>query len=231
MQCTQNKSVDLRRWASEGSRPRLPWGERIQDFIKDPSPTLLILEELKFDNELYVRKSVSNHLNDITKDHPLRVIQILSQWKKQAGPVHQVKIDWIIHRALRTLIKSGHPEALKLLGVRGDVKIQLSKLKINSREFNLGDRLNFNFKIRSLSMKPQKLIIDYIIHFVKANRRRSAKVFKLKTLLLPESGEISVTKSHHLKEVTTRSHLAGEHLLEIQINGVVAQQVKWKLVL
>ena len=100
--CTASENEHIRRWASEGSRPRLPWGERLQDFVRDPSPTLPILEKLKYDASLYVRKSVANHLNDITKDHPKYVLDLLTRWKKSAPLEHASKIDWIIRRSLRT---------------------------------------------------------------------------------------------------------------------------------
>jgi 3-methyladenine DNA glycosylase AlkC len=229
LRCARDPDVHLRRWASEGTRPRLPWGERLHDFVRDPSPCLPILELLKFDSELYVRKSVSNHLNDIAKDHPEKVIQLLAEWKKDAGTEHANKIGWIIHRSLRTLIKAGHPGALKLIGVSVGARVALKGLKVNQKLFKLGERVEFSFHLQSLSKKPQKLVIDYIVHFVKANQSISPKVFKLKTVLLPGSGEILISKSHHLKKVTTRSHYSGMHWIEIQVNGRASGRVKWEL--
>jgi 3-methyladenine DNA glycosylase AlkC len=228
--CARNKDPDIRRWACEGTRPRLPWGERLQEFVRDPSFTLPILELLKFDPELYVRKSVSNHLNDISKDHPERVIRILSAWKKSAGSEHGPKVEWIIHRALRNLIKAGHPGAFRLIGVSPDVRVELSGFKVNQKEFRLGERLEFEFKIRSLTAQSRKFVVDYIIHFAKANQKTSPKVFKLKTMVLAAKGEILITKSHHLKAVTTRAHYPGLHYLEIQVNGLVLRREAWRLV-
>jgi len=228
-QCAREKDVHFRRWASEGTRPRLPWGERLQEFVRDPSPTMPILELLKFDTELYVRKSVSNHLNDIAKDHPERVIQLLADWKTAAGAAHAEKIEWIIHRALRTLIKAGHPGALKLIGVSHEAKIKFLGFKINQKKFKLGERIEFQFSIRSLSAKSQKLVVDYIVHFVKSNQSTSPKVFKLKSVLLPAEGEVVFAKSHHLKKVTTRVHYSGLHQLEIQVNGKGVGRVGWEL--
>jgi len=228
--CARDKNVDLRRWASEGTRPRLPWGERLQEFVEDPSPSFPILELLKFDSELYVRKSVSNHLNDIAKDHPQRVIRLLTSWDKSAGtPDDKLNVEWIIRRALRTLIKDGHPEALKLIGVSRDAKFKLSGLKLNQGKFRLGEKIEFGFKIRSLSHREQKLVVDYIVHFVRANQRTSPKVFKLKTVVLRAGGEVIISKSHSLREVTTRAHYPGVHFLEIQVNGRGVGRVKWEL--
>ena len=233
--CARARDVDVRRWASEGSRPRLPWGERLQALVKDPSPTARILEALKFDPELYVRKSVANHLNDITKDHPERVIELLTRWQKEAklsanrSVTHSAQINWIVHRSLRSLIKAGHPGALRLIGVGVDPRIELTTLKLSALALKLGDRLEFGFKVRSRARQPQKLVIDYIVHFMKANQSTSPKVFKLKTLELPGGAEIHVTKSHHLKRITTRVYHAGAHRLEIQINGKVVAAAQWKL--
>jgi 3-methyladenine DNA glycosylase AlkC len=233
LKCAKDENVHLRRWASEGSRPRLPWGERLQDFVKDPKPTREILDVLKFDPELYVRKSVSNHLNDIAKDHPDYVIKVLSAWKKEAGSDAQLlkRVDWIIHRSLRTLIKAGYPAALKLIGVQHGADVKLSKLKINQRDYTVGDRLEFEFTLQSESTKAQKLVVDYIVHFKKSNQSNAPKVFKLKTVALPAGESLTLRKSHHLKAVTTRVHYAGEHWLDIQVNGVLLKRIKWGLTL
>ncbi|MGZ5279780.1 MAG: DNA alkylation repair protein, partial [Pseudobdellovibrionaceae bacterium] len=219
----------VRRWASEGSRPRLPWGERLQDFVRDPSPTLPILEQLKFDPELYVRESVSNHLNDIAKDHPDLVVRILTGWKKEAGIKHADKVDWIIRRSLRTLIKDGHAGALKLIGISQKVKIQLVDFTVVKKRIKMGDRIQFEFEIQSLSNQPHDLVIDYIIHFVKSNKRTAPKVFKLKMIELPAKGKIRIEKKHHIKKITTREYYSGLHVLEIQVNGIVAGKQEWHL--
>jgi 3-methyladenine DNA glycosylase AlkC len=229
LKCAEEKSEHTRRWASEGTRPRLPWGERLQDFVRDPKPTLPILEKLKFDPELYVRKSVANHLNDIAKDHPDFVVKILSKWKKEAGLEHSAKIDWTIRRALRTLIKDGNGGALELIGVSKKTEIKFLEFKIKQKKIKLGDRIDFEFEIHSSSKKSQKLVVDYIVHFVRANKTTTPKVFKLKALELPANGKIEISKSHHVKKVTTREYYPGLHFLEIQINGVVAGKREWKL--
>jgi 3-methyladenine DNA glycosylase AlkC len=228
-ECARSPNEHLRRWASEGSRPRLPWGERLHDFVKDPTPTLSILERLKFDEALYVRKSVSNHLNDIAKDHPELVIKILGCWQKEAKIEHAAKIDWIVHRSLRTLIKNGHAGALKLIGVSTQARVQLVDLKIKQKKIRLGERLDFSFTVRSLSKKPQKLVIDYIIHFVKSNQKTSPKVFKLRTFELTGQSSVTISKSHAMKKITTREYYSGVHRLEIQVNGKVMAKKEWTL--
>lgn len=231
IQCASSSDEHVRRWASEGTRPRLPWGPRLQAFVKDPSPTFPILEKLKFDSSLYVRKSVANHLNDIAKDHPDTVIKILKKWKSEAAKnvAYAKYVDWIIHRSLRTLIKEGHPKALSLIGVSDQVSVQLLKFSIKKSKINMGERVEFEFTLKSSAAKSQKLVVDYLIHFVKANKKNSAKVFKLKTFELKAKEVLIITKSHHIKKITTREYYSGRHLLEIQVNGKILGKVPWDL--
>lgn len=227
--CARHPNAHVRRWASEGSRPLLPWGERLNAFVKDPRPTLALLEILKHDDELYVRKSVANHLNDIAKHHPEKVIAVLKKWQRAAGPGHEKKVMWITHRALRTLIKQGDPAALKLIGASAKIQVEVGPLVLARRKVRVGDRLEFSFHVSSRSKKSQKLVIDYKIGFVKANGDRSPKVFKLKTFQLGPGESLTLLKAHSLKEITTRRYYSGAHLLEVQINGRAYRSVMWML--
>lgn len=229
--CARDKDEHVRRWASEGSRPRLPWGERLHDFVKDPSPLFPILERLRFDEALYVRKSVCNHLNDIAKDHPALVVKVLAGWQRDAGDKHADKIDWIIHRSLRTLIKTGHPGALKLIGVTGKPQVELGGFRLSPKRIRLGESLEFALELRSLSSKPQKLVVDYVMHFVKANGKTAPKVFKWRTFELPARGTVTLSKAHAVRRITTRRYYAGKGALEVQINGASAGKLEWTLAL
>jgi 3-methyladenine DNA glycosylase AlkC len=225
----RSPSVDVRRWASEGTRPRLPWGARLGDFVRDPSPTLPILEILRFDSELYVRKSVSNHLNDIAKDHPEVVLKVLKRWQTEAGADDRKKVTWIIHRSLRTLIKQGHPGALKLIGVDHQAQAQVKNLKLDKKSYKLNERIEFSFVLKSTAKKPQKLVIDYVIHHRKSNKETTPKVFKLKTFTLAGKAMAEIRKAHSLKVITTRKYYPGVHFLEIQVNGKIYARAEWNL--
>ncbi len=229
MQCAHSKNEHLRRWASEGSRPRLPWGERLDGFITHPEKTVPILEVLKNDPALYVRKSVANHLNDITKDHPGLVIKLLKQWIKDALPPQKRNIEWIIHRALRTEIKNGNPSALALIGVKSTAAFALRRFSINGKQFSIDDKIEMDIEIKSEALRPQKLVVDYIVHFARASGKTSAKVFKLKTVTLKGEEVLRIKKHHSLKEVTTRKHYPGAHAIELQINGQKLKRVSWRL--
>ncbi len=232
LKCCASEDVHLRRWASEGSRPRLPWGERLSELVKDPSPTRPILDALKFDPELYVRKSVANHLNDIAKDHPDYVIKVLRDWQTEAQTTDEkARLLWITKHSLRSLIKSGHAGALKAIGVNTAAKVKVTGFKLSETLFELGERMVFSLELKSESTKKQKIVLDYAIHYQKANGKMSPKVFKWKTFdLLPEE-KVKLTKTHVLKAVTTRVHYEGAHVLSIHINGAALKTAKWTLTL
>jgi 3-methyladenine DNA glycosylase AlkC len=209
-----DNNYHVRRLASEGTRPRLPWGPRLPMLVNDPTPILPILEMLKDDTEEYVRRSVANSLNDIAKDHPALVASIARQWLKGADE-NRTKL---VKHACRTLVKQGHKQTLKALGYAVP-KIQLNALTIHTPKVTLGDYLEFVVDLSSLARKNQPLVIDYILHHQKANGETSPKVFKLKTIDLPPGKHISITKKHSMKLITTRTYYPGLHWLEIQVNG------------
>lgn len=220
----------VRRLASEGSRPRLPWGLRLTQFIQNPKSTLVLLEKLKYDPELYVRKSVANHLNDISKDHPDLVIQTLKKWNENVPAQHREHLQWITRRALRTLLKNGNSQALELIGVRPIEKLlAVSKLKIKNKKVKMNGTLEFSFDIQSKCKEPLKLHVDYVIHHRKANKSHSEKVFRLKTFELPAKSETTIQRRHAIKPITTRKYYSGEHWIEIQINGKRVAKEKWLL--
>ena len=228
---SQDKNVHVRRWVSEGSRPLLPWGQKLPLFVMDPTHTLILLDKLKFDEELYVRKSVANHLNDISKNHPQVVIEVLRMWQQDAGEKHLDKINWITRHALRTLIKKGHPGALKLMGVQGKASVKISEVTLNKKKFKINDVLEMSFHISSTGKTTQKIIIDYGIDFVKANGKKGKKVFKLKTLSLKPGEETVITKRHSLKPITTMKYYTGTHHVYIQVNGQILKEVDWLFVI
>ncbi len=227
----QSSDHHVRRWVSEGSRPLLPWGEKIPLFVRDPQHTLPLLELLKYDNELYVRKSVANHLNDISKHHPSVVIATLSQWKKTAPAEHKPKIAWITRHALRTLIKKGNPAALKLIGVSQTTQISVKGFTLSKKSYRLGESMELSLRLLSTTKKPQKIVVDYVIHYMKANGSLSKKVYKWKTFEIKAGESQTLIKKHSLKKITTMKFYAGEHQVSVQINGVVMKTINWKFIL
>lgn len=101
----------VRRLCAEGTRPRLPWGKRIFSFVANPKPTLPILESLKDDQSLYVRRSVANHLGDIAKDHPELVYATCERWLQEGA---STDLQWLIRHAVRYPAKNGDARALRI---------------------------------------------------------------------------------------------------------------------
>lgn len=211
---SKDENLHVRRLASEGSRPRLPWSFKLDEVIKNPSLTQAILERLKADDELYVRKSVANHLNDISKDNTEYMLHLLKGWDKTNSNTY-----WIIKHASRTLIKKGNEASLSLFEFEKNVKISIENFKLNKSKLNLGERLLFEFDLISEKSKSQKLVIDFAVHYIKKSGELSAKVFKLKVINLQPKQMIHIVKNHRFQDFTTRKHYIGEHIIEILING------------
>lgn len=210
-----DKNHHVRRLVSEGTRPRLPWGIKLQSFVSDPSPILPLLEALKDDEEEYVRRSVANSLNDIAKDNPNIVATIAKDWLKDADK-NRTKL---IKHACRTLIKQGHKNTLEALGY-SEPKVSLEKFEITNFNVKFGDALNFDMVLKSNKNSNQDLIIDYAIHHMKANGTTAPKVFKWKNTTLKSGSNITASKKHPIKQITTRKYYNGLHKVEIIINGV-----------
>ena len=214
----------VRRLASEGCRPRLPWGMQLRKFVADPAPVLALLEALKDDPEEYVRRSVANNLNDIAKDHPDLVAESAARWLEGADKNR----TRLVKHACRTLIKQGHRGALAAFGYTPLMDIDC-ELRVHTDIVKYGECLDFEF---TLVAKPanSKVVVDYAVHFVKANGSRSPKVFKWKDTALVKS-RLAGVKRHAIKPITTRTYYAGEHRLDILVNGVVVASGAFELVM
>jgi 3-methyladenine DNA glycosylase AlkC len=204
----------VRRLASEGSRPRLPWSFRLEQIQRDPTLAEGILDNLKSDASLYVRKSVANHLNDITKDHPEWVLDVIEGWS-----LENKHTAWIAKHALRSLIKQGNQRALAIIGASGKAEVEIIGVTVEPAVIRLGEKITLSFDVKSTVAESQRLVIDYAIDYVKANGGTSAKVFKLKALTLAGGGSEFVSRGQHIKELTTRKHYVGKHAVHIMVNG------------
>ncbi len=206
----------VRRLASEGCRPRLPWGTRLTAIIENPDLTAPILEILKADPALYVRKSVANHLNDIAKDHPDWVLDRVESWDRT-----NTGTAWIIRHALRTLIKKGHPRALAWLGAdtKAAARVQVRRFTVSPARILLGGSVELVAELSTKHKKALPLIIDYVVHYARADGKASAKVFKWTETTLAPGQPLVLKKRQTFRDFTTRKHQSGVHRVELQVNG------------
>ena len=209
----------VRRLAAEGSRPLGVWVAHVEMFKKDPRPVLGLLEKIKADPSPYVRKAVANNLNDIAKNQPELVIKTCARWKREKCK----ETDWIIRHGCRGLIKTGRPEVFPLLGFTADPNVKVSSLRITPRRIGIGQSLAIGFDITSGAKKTQRLAIDYVVHYVKANGRTSPKVFKLAEKTLKPGDTLRFAKTHELIERSTRKHFPGRHRIDLMVNGAAAR--------
>ncbi len=204
----------VRRLASEGSRPRLPWSFRLADVQANPELCAPLLDNLKADSSLYVRKSVANHLNDITKDDPEWVLNLIEGWN-----LDNPHTAWIARHALRSLIKQGNTRALTIMGAGAKALVTLHHLSVTPAVIKLGERINLSFSLESTAQTAQKLVVDYAIDYVKSAGHSAAKVFKLKAFTLGAGEQQRISREQHIRELTTRKHYPGKHTVHVMVNG------------
>lgn len=214
MDWASHPNLHVRRLASEGCRPRLPWARPLLALKEDPSPILPILTALKEDTSEYVRKSVANNLNDISKDHPELVREITKQWKSQ----HSFT-DWILKHGNRTLLRKGDQVALELFGFDPNPAVLVTDLTLAPKALSIGEELCFSFQIQNNSQHRYLLRMEYGVEFVKANGSTAKKLFKISENNIYQK-VLSYSRTHSFKNLSTRRHYAGMHRLFIVINGV-----------
>ena len=208
----EDDNYHVRRLASEGTRPVLPWGVKVGIGLEEP---LAILDVLHSDKARFVTRSVANHLNDITKKEPELVLAALARWKAE-GKQEAAELDWMTRHALRTLVKKGHVGALEMLGYKSEPSISVEM--VFTPRLEIGEVGQLELVIEASS--DERLMVDYVIEFVKANGGRRPKVFKLKKLDVKAGERVAITKNHRfLKDATTFTHFPGVQRVYMQING------------
>ncbi|MDR2834374.1 MAG: DNA alkylation repair protein [Streptococcaceae bacterium] len=210
----------LRRLASEGCRPMLPWTAALPKFKENPSPILPILENLKADDSLYVRKSVANNLNDISKNQPELVIEIAKRWYGD-----NKNTDWIVKHATRTLLKKGNPEALSIFGYEHGHEFVIEDFNVEPKIVQKDGNIEFAFTIKV--DEPKKVRLEYAIDFMKKNGKLNRKVFSISEGLFET--DRSYDKKHSLKDMSTRKHHVGLHRLALIVNGIERELVEFEL--
>ena len=215
----------VRRLASEGTRPLLPWGPRVAALTNDPQIGIELVTALRHDPSETVRRSVANHLNDVAKAHPDMVVALLKEWMKEPNPVE----DRMVRHALRTLIKQGHPGALELLGFTTDPKLDVDCFTCTPDRLDLGSTIELALALTSTADHEQLLAIDFVVHHVNASGKTSPKVFKWTTCRLNTGGSVELVKVRRIQDTSTRTYHPGTHRIDLQIGGKVLAQTSFLL--
>lgn len=213
---TEHEDEHVRRLASEGTRPRLPWARRVPELFERPAATMPILEALHRDESEYVRRSVANHLNDVSRIDPGLAIAAASRWLEDG----EATSPQLVKRALRTLVKEADPEALALFGFAPPDEIEVDGPRPQTDTVAVGGSLTFEAEVTNTGEDPFDLAIDYVVNHRKANGTLSPKVFKLATKQLAPGERLKLSHKHSFKRITTRRYHPGRHSIELQVNGV-----------
>ena len=214
-QWTLSPNEHVRRLPSEGTRPILPWGPKVQALNDDPSIGLELLHTLRLDVSETVRRSVANHLNDVAKAHPDLVVQTLTSWTTATPPVE----DKLVRHALRTLVKNGDRGALELLGFTTDPKVTVHSFTCTPAQIELGQHIELEAVIESSGSQVQKLVVDFVVHHQNARGDTSPKVFKWTTVSLEPGEQRSLNKRRLIQHASTRTYHPGVHQVDLQIAG------------
>ncbi|WP_254705527.1 DNA alkylation repair protein [Streptomyces vilmorinianum] len=195
---TAHPDPHVRRLASETTRPRLPWAPRLPALVADPTPALPVLDALYRDPSEYVRRSVANHLNDISRDHPDTAVATAARWLTDPAPTTRATV----RHGLRTLVKAGDPQALALLGHDPDATLHVTGPEVRTPEVRVGGELAFRYQVTNTGSRAASLAIDYVIHHRKADGPLSPKVFKLTTRTLEPGEQWSGLRRHSFRPLT-----------------------------
>jgi 3-methyladenine DNA glycosylase AlkC len=221
---TKSKNYHVRRLASEGCRPMLPWGEALISFKKNPAKILPILENLKFDKAEYVRKSIANNLNDISKNHPQVVLDLMQKWNAE-------KVDEkLIKHALRTLLKKGNKEALKIIGIKTEnlsKDFTIPSFSLQNSKVKIAQDLVFDFTLQNHEPN-NKIRLEYVLYFLRQNGLYSKKNFQITTKNFAK-GVFEFSKKHSFRDLSTRKHYVGKHSISLVVNGIEIQKLQFDL--
>ncbi len=225
MAWSKHEDFKVRRLSSEGIRPMLPWAMGLPYYKKDPSDIIPILENLKDDPEEFVRRSVANNLNDISKNQPELVLDIADKWFGENENRNR-----LVKHALRTLLKQGNSRALAHFGYAEIKSIALSDFEINQARVKVGEAIPFSFKLKNKETKQARIRVEYAIYYLKSNGTHSKKVFKISERDLAAQSLVEIEKSHSFRVITTRVFYPGIHKLSLIINGKEFESNEFELI-
>lgn len=222
---TSSPDVDVRRLASEGTRPFLPWAVRVPAILARPEATVPILDALRDDESEYVRRSVANHLNDLSRRRPDLAVDAAARWLAAPG----ASTARTVRHGLRTLVKQGHPDALGLLGYAPADDVHVDGPRLDATAVPFGGSLTFSATLTNSGDSPATVLVDYVVHHRKANGTRTPKTFTLTTRTLAPGAALELHRTHSFRPITTRRYHPGSHAIALQVNGTRTAAVEFEL--
>ena len=214
----------VRRLASEGIRPKLPWGEVLRTYIKDPAPIFPILDNLIADPSEYVRRSVSNNLNDISKTYP----ELVLDWCTKKHGVSK-EVNQAIKHGIRTLLKQGNFKALSIIGIKPATSISVISFELTKPVLKMGGELPFSLTIENTGTKSSSIRVEYKVYFKRLNKPFGEKVFQITSTNLAGYASLTLERKHSFKPITTRNYYSGEHYISLIVNGEEGDKVRFKV--
>jgi 3-methyladenine DNA glycosylase AlkC len=222
---TTHPNEHVRRLASEGTRPRLPWARRVPELTAAPQKTVPVLDRLYRDDAEYVRRSVANHLNDLSRADPELAVRTAARWSRKPD----ANTARLVRHAMRTLIKQADPGALALLGFEAPAGLLIEGPSLEEFQVSTGGAITFAVAVTNPSGEPVRVAIDYVVHYQKSNGTLAPKVFKLATRTLGPGERFEAVRRQSFAPITTRRHYPGEHAIELQVNGVAYGRTRFAL--
>jgi len=215
---------NVRRLSSEGCRPRLPLAPALPAFKENPAKIIPILENLKNDESDFVRRSVANNLNDISKDNPAVVLDLVRSWKGKGK-----NADWVVKHGSRTLLKAGNSEVMEIFGFGSVENIVVREFNVLSPHVKVGGDLQFTFQLVNANNSASRIRLEYGVYYQKANGSLSKKVFKISEKVHPENSTTTINRKQSFRTMTTRKLHAGRHQLSLIVNGRELEKVDFEL--
>lgn len=198
----------------------------MRDLVADPSPNIPLLDKLADDPSAYVRRSVANHVNDLSKDHPGLALDLAASWLTRGDDA-----AWVVRHGLRTLVKRGHPRALTLIGANPASTVELLEFTVDRLQVAIGEAVTLTLTIRLADgSEACDAVIDYRVHYAGARGLRGPKVFKLTRRRLEPDRPATITRRHGFEHVSIRRIRTGRHRIDVQVNGTVLGSVDIEVV-
>ncbi|MBN2893925.1 MAG: DNA alkylation repair protein [Bacteroidales bacterium] len=221
----KNEDYRVRRLASEGCRSKLPWAMSVKYLSENPLEVMKVLEILAFDEEEWVRLSVSNNLNDISKEFPEIVFDFSD---KNIGK--SLEMNKLLKHALRTLLKKGDKRALAYFGHKYSENIKLIDFQLNSKSVKIGENLEFSFSVKNSGKKLEKVRLEYVVYYQKAKGNLTPKVYKIAEIEMKPDEYVKYERKRSFQLISTRKFYVGLHKIAVIVNGKKFDEKEFSLV-